>query len=193
MGLTVRNDGCAVSSKPADPARQVIFTVLLLPVGICWALAAYYFFAQHLENPQPVTGSFINAKCEAPYGSGIRASSKPEKNIGDVEFQLITEYEFESRSESFNVNGTLRKTMDRKTHYGEMSNEEDCTIAAQQVNAERKSVTIWAGEDDIDSRFRARFTEAQEYPPLAMLWVPALIAFVGIKLWMRAMRKGAFQ
>jgi hypothetical protein len=193
MGLTVRNDGCAVSSKPADPARQVIFTVLLLPVGICWALAAYYFFAQHLENPQPVTGSFINAKCEAPYGSGIRASSKPERTIGYIQYQLITQYEFESRSNSFNVNGVQRKAMDRRTHYGELTRREDCLIAAQQVNAERKPVTIWAGEDDIYSRFRARFTETQEYPPLAMLWVPALIAFVGIKLWMRAMRKGAFQ
>jgi hypothetical protein len=193
MGSAMRDGDRAMTRQAADPARQVIFTVLLLPVGICWALAAYYFFAQHLENPQPVTGSFINAKCEAPHGGGIRASSKAEKTVGDVEFQLITEYEFESRSKSFNVNGTLRKTMDRKTRYGEMSNEEDCTIAAQQVNAERKSVTIWAGEDDIDSRFRARFTETQEYPPLAMLWVPALIAFVGIKLWTRAMRKGAFR
>jgi hypothetical protein len=180
---------CAMNRRAADPARQLIFTALLLPLVICWSIYTYYFFAQHLESPQPVTGSFINAKCEAPHGGGIRASSKPEKTVGDVEFQLITEYEFESRSKSFNVNGTMRKAMDRKTHYGEMSNEKDCTIAAQQLNAERKPVTIWAGEDDIESRFRARFTEAREYPPLAMLWVPALIAFAGIKLWTRAMRK----
>jgi hypothetical protein len=186
----MRHDDCTVSRKPADPARRLIFAVLLWPVGICWALATYYFFAQRLENPQPVAAKFVNAKCEAATGSGIRASKPGLGTIGYIEYFLFTEYEFESRSKSFNVNGTQRKAIDRKTHYDETSRTwEDCNALAERANAERKPTTVWAGEDDLDSRFRARFTEAQEYPPLAMLWVPVLIAFVGIKLWSRAMRR----
>ncbi|TAG43732.1 MAG: hypothetical protein EAZ30_17865 [Betaproteobacteria bacterium] len=178
--------------RAADPARQTIFGMLLLPVAICWTLYAYYFVAQDLENPQPVVAAFVSAECWAPPSTavlkGVNNSNSAIK-IGETQFFLKTEYEFDSRSKSFRSSGNSVKAKDRKTDVVEIGGLADCEIAAQLANTERKSTTVWAGEEDIEDRFRARFTAEREFPPLAMLWVPALIAGAGIKLWTRAMRK----
>lgn len=179
------------AKRQSDPSKQVIFGMLLLPVAICWTLYGYYFIAQDLEDPAPVPATFVAATCDTPPSTGqLRGSRQgPAPTIGHVTFYLKTEYEFESRSKSFTSSGNQRAVKDRKTDYVEIGRFEDCEIAAQRANSERKATTIWAGKDDIDDRFRARFTEAREYPALALIWAPALVAGVGIRLWTRAMRR----
>jgi hypothetical protein len=87
------------------------------------------------------------------------------------------------------VNGKQRLVKDTITDYTEIGRFEDCEIAAKAANDQRKPTTVWAGEDDIDERFRARLTERREYPAHGLIWVPALVAGVGIRLWTRAARK----
>jgi hypothetical protein len=168
-----------------DPARRTLFGMLLFPVFICWTLYFYYFFAQDLENPMPVEASFIIAKCGEPVGGNGRST----RTVAHSSWHMTTEYEFESRSKSFRENGKQRAARDRKTDYVEIGTFAECETAAAKANEARKPTTIWAGEDDIDSRFRARFTEKREYPSIWLLLIPRLIAGVGIWLWTRAMRK----
>ena len=46
--------------------------------------------------------------------------------------------------------------------------------------------TVWAGEDAMITRFRARLTADQQYPSVLLLLVPAAIPamFFGLRRWM---------
>lgn len=172
-----------------DSARRTVFGMLLLPVAICWTLYGYYFFAQHLDNPMPVTAQFLIAECWTYTSSGRTRGTAGAEPVEHEEFYLKTEYEFDSRSKSFLENGRQRVVKDRITDYTKVGRFEACEVAAKTANDQRKPTTVWAGEDDIDDRFRARMTERREYPAFGLLWVPALVAGLGIWLWTRAVRR----
>ena len=173
----------------SDPARRTVFGMLLLPVFTCWTLYGYYFFAQDLENPQPVTAEFVSATCWTSASSGRTRSVAGVEPVEHSEFYLQTEYEFDSRSKSFLDNGRRRAAKDWITDYTKIGRFEACEIAAKAASDQRKSTTVWVGEDDIDDQFRARMTERREYPAHGLIWVPALVAGAGLRLWTRALRK----
>ncbi len=149
--------------------------MLLFPIVMCAALYAYYFTAQRVINPVPVEGALKSASCTG--GSISRQGAKTSI------VYLQTVYSFPSRSR----NQTLTPAQDEISDYVEYDRAADCEAAAA-VLVVGSPRTVWAGENDMNDRFRARLTEARAYPPIALLWVPGAIAALVLLGWRRAFR-----
>ena len=151
--------------------------MLLFPCVICWALYFYYFFAQHLQNPMPVTGQFVSVACV-----GVGASSG---RLGDgAHTYLETVYEFVSRSADTATSPMKDRVTERVLYEDGMA---DCESDQQEAQTLRAPKTVWAGEDAMSARFRARLTADQEYPSVLLLLVPAAIPalFFAVRRWFR--------
>lgn len=165
------------------PARKLLYAMLALPVVVCWALYGYYFLAQHLKNPMPVTGQFVSAAC---VGSGASSG-----RLGGGSFvYLETVYEFVSRSSQRAASGVVKDRITERMLFDQRWS--DCEAALQTAMDLRAPTTLWAGEDAMDARFRARLTAEQAYPSALLLVVPLCLPalFFGVRRWgSRAQRK----
>ena len=79
-----------------------------------------------------------------------------------------------------------RPHVDHITEYVSYDTNAACLAAAtsQKIGSVR---TVWAGENPLGDRFRARLTEHQEYPSSTLLWVPGVIAAHIFWGWRRVM------
>lgn len=173
------------SSPAAHPPNRrrdfpaVLRVVLMLVIVICAGLYFYYLLAQDLSNPMPVQGVLTESTC--------RPSAISKKGTQTEIPVLLNVYEFPSRSKDVALQKKGRPTLDQITEYVSLATNEECFAAAkrQEIGSKR---TIWAGEDELGKRFRARFTEHREYPPLALLWLPGCISALVLLIWRRAAR-----
>jgi hypothetical protein len=153
--------------------------VLILSIIVCAGLYFYYLIAQNVVNPMPVQGVLKEAKCRPSAIS--RQGTQTEIPV------LLSTYEFPSRSNDATLGSMGRSHLDRITEYVSYETNAECEAAAvgQKVGSQR---TIWAGENPLSDRYRARLTERREYPSLALLWVPTCIAALVFWAWRRVMR-----
>ncbi len=169
----------AISAKPSRPPPPLLYGMLLFPVVVCAALYGYYFFAQDVINPEPVQGVLKAASCQG--GSISREGAKTSI------VYLRTVYEFPSRSRDRAPATRTGPSLDEITDHVEYDRAADCEAAALALKPGSPR-TVWAGENDLSDRFRARLTAERQYPPLALLWVPGCIAALVLWGWKRASR-----
>lgn len=157
----------------------VLGVALVLSIVVCAGLYLYYFFAQNVVNPMPVQGVLKDASCRTSAIS--RQGTQTETPV------LRNVYEFPSRSKDVAQGSAKRPHLDQITEHVSFETNADCLAAAsgQAVGSKR---TIWAGENPLSDRFRARLTEHREYPSSTLLWVPGCIAALIFLGWRRAMR-----
>lgn len=162
--------------RAVSPAKKVLYGMLLVPCLICWALYFYYLVAQNLQNPLPVTGFFVSANCVGMGASSGRLGSGSHT-------YLETVYEFVSRSADTPTSPLKDRITERVLYDDGMK---DCESDQQAALALRAPKTVWAGEDAMSARFRARLTADQQYPSVLLLLVPAAIPamFFGVRRWM---------
>ncbi len=166
----------AGARNSARKSSTVVYVMALLPVVVCVALFAYYFVAQAVINPMPVEGVLKSAVCQP---AGI---SRQGVRTGIPSVRLV--YEFPSRSRApRNPTVGHPRGLDEITEYIEYETSDACEAAARAL-VPGSTRTVWAGENDMSDRFRARLTAERQYPPVALLWVPAGIA--AIVLWGRS-------
>ena len=162
--------------RAVSPAQKVLYGMLLVPCVICWALYIYYFFAQNLQNPMPVTGLFVSANCVGIGASGGRLG-------GGSHTYLETVYEFVSRSADSPTRPLKDRITERVLYEAGWMACQDAQHAELELRA---PTTVWAGEDAMSARFRARLTADQQYPSVLLLLAPAAIPamFFGVRRWM---------
>lgn len=160
------------SPKPSRRPPPVLYGMLLFPVVVCAALYAYYLLAQDVINPLPVQGVLKGVSCQ---GGSI---SKEGAKTSIV--YLRTVYEFPSRSRDRPPPTKTGPSVDEITDYVEYDRAADCEAAAFALEMGSPR-TVWAGENDLSDRFRARLTAERQYPPMALLWVPG--CFAALVLW----------
>lgn len=150
--------------------------MLLFPVVVCAALYAYYFVAQAVVNPMPVEGVLMSASCRS---SGISRQGTQT----DIPTVLVV-YEFPSRS-TVRSPATSRHAYGRDdiTEFIDYDTNANCMAAASALVPGSKR-TVWAGENDMSDRFRARLTAERQYPSAALLWGPG--CFAALVLWVRS-------
>lgn len=166
----------ANSPKSSRHPPPVLYAMLLFPVVVCAALYLYYFLAQDVINPLPVQGVLKAASCQG--GSISREGAKTSI------VYLHTVYVFPSRSRDRPPPTKTGPNLDEISDYIEYDRAADCEAAALAL--ERGSPrTVWAGENDLSDRFRARLTAERQYPPMALLWVPGCIAMLVLWGWRR--------
>lgn len=165
------------NQRRAFPA--VLGVALILSIVVCAGLYFYYLIAQNVVNPMPVEGVLKEARC--------RASAISQQGTQTEIPVLQSIYEFPSRSKDVPPGSKERPHLDRITEHVSYETNAACQAAAsaQAVGAKR---TIWAGENPLGDRFRARLTEQREYPSSTLLWVPICIAALIFWGWRRAMR-----
>jgi hypothetical protein len=151
--------------------------MVLFPVAVCAALYAYYFVSQSIINPVPVEGVLKSALCRPASISreGARTS------IPSV--RILYEFPSRSRGSSPATATHLPRGRDEIAEYADYDTTEECMAAARAL-VPGSTRTVWAGENDMSDRFRARLTAERQYPPLALLWVPACLA--ALVLWARS-------
>ena len=176
------NFSTATRSDPQLRRKQlprVIWIVLLVPVIVCALLYGYYFLAHQIVNPVPVVGVLKNASCQG--GSISRQGAK----TSIVYLRKI--YEFPSRSRTLSNAATSGPRTDEISEFTEHDRAADCESAALslEIGSQR---TVWAGENPMTDRFRARLSAERTYPPVALLWVPVCIAALVRWAWRRAVR-----
>ena len=157
----------------------VLRVVLIYSIAVCFGLYFYYLIAQDITNPVAVQGVLRESEC-------LPASiSKQGVRTGIPVLRSV--YAFPSRSKDALLPEQGSPVCDQLTEYVEYETTAECQAAAlgRQIGSKR---TIWAGENPLSDRFRARFTEDRDYPPLALLWVPVCIAALILWLWRRATR-----
>jgi hypothetical protein len=157
----------------------VLGVALIFSIIICAGLYFYYLIAQNVVNPMPVQGVLKEAKCRPSAVS--RQGAQTEIPV------LLSIYEFPSRSKDVALGSKGRPHLDQITEYVSYETNAECQAAAfgQEVGSKR---TIWAGENPLSDRFRARLIEEREYPSSTLLWVPGCIAALIFWGWRRAMR-----
>ena len=172
------------SPAPAQarrPPRELV-AMLLFPVIVCGLLYAYYFFAQDVVNPAPVVGTLTSATCT---GGSISQQGAKTSIV-----ELRTTYAFPSRSRDFARAPARTATLDQITDYVEYEKMSDCEAAALAL-PKGTTRTVWAGENAMSDRFRARLTADRHYPPLALLWAPILVAALVFWGWRRLAARSA--
>jgi hypothetical protein len=168
-----RNDR-ATNARRTSAA--VVYVMVFFPVVVCAALYAYYFVAQAVVNPMPVEGVLKSAQCQ-PAGisrQGVQTSIPSVRIV----------YEFPSRSRAPR-NSTVGhpRGLDEITEYIDYDTSDACEAAARAL-VPGSTRTVWAGENDMSDRFRARLTAERRYPPFTLLWVPGCLA--AMVLWGRS-------
>ena len=176
----------STSSSRRDDSSSLrsVYAIVLFPCVVCWILYFYYAFAQSLRNPMPVTGQFVSANCVAVGASSNRLG-------GGSHMYLETVYEFVSRSADIATSpskGSIKdRIVDRVLYEDGL---EVCEPDQREALALRAPKRVWAGEDAMSARFRARLTVDQEYPSVLMLVVPTAFAalFFGVRRWISRAR-----
>lgn len=163
------------SAQSRRPPRALV-AMLLFPVIVCWLLYAYYFFAQDVVNPAPVVGTLTSATCT---GGSISQQGAKTSIV-----ELRATYVFPSRSRDIAQASARTATLDQITDYVEYERAADCEAAALAL-PKGTTRTVWAGENPMSDRFRARLTADRHYPPLALLWGPILLAALVLWGWRR--------
>lgn len=170
------SDSNASAKKSGRTSSAVVYVMVLFPVVVCAALYAYYFVAQAVINPMPVEGVLTSARCQ-PAGisrQGVKTSIPSVRIV----------YEFPSRSRTPSNPTVMHPNgLDEITEYIDYDTSEACEAAARAL-VPGSTKTVWAGENDMSDRFRARLTAERQYPPVALLWVPA--GFAAVVLWGRS-------
>lgn len=156
----------------------VLWIMVLAPVIISALLYGYYFTAQRIVNPVPVVSVLKSASCQG--GSISRQGAK----TSIVYLRKI--YEFPSRSSTHTKAGASSPRPDEITEFIEYDRVADCETAIQSLEFGQQR-TVWAGENEMTDRFRARLSAEQAYPPLALLWLPGCIAALLLWAWRRGM------
>ena len=157
----------------------VLRIMLLGPAIVCALLYGYYFFAQRIINPAPVVGILKSASCTG--GSISRQGAKTSI------VYLHKVYRFPSRSKTLSAAAASGPRQDEISEYIEYDRTADCESA--MLNLELGSQkTVWAGENKMTDRFRARLSAEQIYPSAALLWIPGCIAALALWAWRRASR-----
>jgi len=169
------------SSPTRRPPRELV-AMLLFPVIVCALLYAYYFFAQDVVNPAPVVGTLASATCT---GGSISQQGAKTSIVA-----LRTTYVFPSRSRDFAQAPARTPTQDQITDYVEYEKMSDCEAAVLAL-PKGATRTVWAGENAMSDRFRARLTADRHYPPLALLWGPILFAALALWGWRRLAARSA--
>lgn len=177
----------AHSSASHDPPRKrrppdVIRLALAFPVIACIALYSYYWFAQTVINPMPVQGVLREAVCHP--------ASISRQGVKSGITELRTVYMFPSRSKDASYARSGPAVMDQITEYVEYDDASACE--AEAIRREPGSMrTVWAGENPLSDRYRARLTEERHYPSATLLWVPGCIVAVLAWAWRRAKPRAA--
>jgi len=169
------------SSRTRRPPRELV-AMLLFPVIVCALLYACYFFAQDVVDPAPVVGTLRQATCT---GGSI---SQQGAKTSIVELRAV--YAFPSRSRDVASPTTKDPAFDQITEYVEYDRMSDCEAAVLAL-PKGSTRTVWAGENSMNDRFRARLTAERQYPPLALLWGPILFAVLALWGWRRLAARGA--
>lgn len=178
--MTATPDSPASAQSPRPP--RALVAMLLFPVIVCWILYFYYLFAQSVEHPAPVTGTLKSAACT---GGSI---SQQGAKTSIVEMRAV--YAFPSRSRDYAGRTAKAPALDEIAEYVEYDRASDCEAAVLAL-PKGTTKTVWAGENSMNDRFRARLTAERQYPPLALLWGPILFAAAVFWGWRRFAARGA--